>query len=198
MDKPLSREVELARTMGARILRRADQFLQVVYRSGLMAVQAVPELQRAPQLRPASTCDTAAIARHRRLMFDEMGLASGAALERVESETRAALEHAMIEGYYHHWFAEQDGRIIAGAGVIVARWLPMPDEPALARATVLNVYTEPAFRNRGLARRLMHTVIDWCRAQGLASVQLHASDAGRPLYEALGFKATNEMRRSLR
>jgi len=127
-----------------------------------MAVQALSQLERTPQLRLASTCDTAAIARHRRLMFDEMGLASGAALKRVESETRAALE------------------------------------PALARATVLNVYTEPAFRNRGLARRLMHAVIDWCRAQGLASVQLHASDAGRPLYESLGFGATNEMRLSLR
>lgn len=163
-----------------------------------MAVHAVFQPGTAPVLRLASTLDTAAIARHRRLMFDEMGLARGAALERVERETRAAVEHAMIEGYYRHWFAVADGEIVAGAGVIVARWLPMPDEPALARATVLNVYTEPAFRNRGLARRLMHTVIEWCRADGLASVQLHASDAGRPLYEALGFKATNEMRLSLR
>jgi GNAT superfamily N-acetyltransferase len=162
-----------------------------------MALQALPQLESAMPVRLAGSCDTAAIARHRRLMFDEMGLAAGAALERVESATRAALEHAMIEGYYRHWFAEAHGQIIAGAGVIVARWLPMPGEPALIRATVLNVYTEPAFRNRGLARRLMHTVIDWCRGQGLASVQLHASDAGRPLYEALGFKATNEMRLTL-
>ena len=152
----------------------------------------------APSLRPASALDAATIARHRRLMFDEMGLASGAALEQVETETRAAVEHAMIEGYYRHWFVVEEGQIVAGAGVIVARWLPMPDEPALARATVLNVYTEPAFRNRGLARNLMLALIDWCRAQGLASVQLHSSDAGRPLYEALGFKATNEMRLSLR
>jgi len=163
-----------------------------------MSAQALPLPGRAPSLRLASTLDAAAIARHRRLMFDEMGLASGGALERVEQETRAAVEHAMIEGYYRHWFAVEDGQIIAGAGVIVARWLPMPDEPALARATVLNVYTEPPFRNRGLARRLMLAVIDWCRAQELASVQLHSSDAGRPLYEALGFKATNEMRLTLR
>jgi hypothetical protein len=28
---------------------------------------------------------------------------------------------------------------------------------------------------------------------GLVAVFLHASDEGRPLYESLGFKATNEM-----
>ncbi|HZF14769.1 MAG TPA: GNAT family N-acetyltransferase [Steroidobacteraceae bacterium] len=145
-------------------------------------------------IRLAGTGDAPAIARHRRLMFDEMGLASGAALEVVERETQAALLHAMTEGYYRHWFAEDGGAILAGAGVMIARWLPMPQEPALFRATILNVYTEPALRQRGLARRLMRTVIDWCRSQELACVQLHASDAGRPLYEALGFKPTNEMR----
>ncbi len=145
-------------------------------------------------IRLAGTGDTPAIARHRRLMFEEMGLATGAALDVVERESKAALLHAMTEGYYRHWFAEDGGAIVAGAGVLIARWLPMPQEPALFRATVLNVYTEPGYRQRGLARRLMHAVIDWCRSQGLACVQLHASDAGRPLYEELGFKPTNEMR----
>ena len=49
------------------------------------------------------------------------------------------------------------------------------------------MYTEPEHRRRGLARRLMAEMIAWCRAAGLGSVSLHASDAGRPLYEALGF-----------
>jgi GNAT superfamily N-acetyltransferase len=47
---------------------------------------------------------------------------------------------------------------------------------------------------RGLARRLMDTMLAWCRAQGMHSIYLHASDHGRPLYESLGFTATNEMR----
>jgi len=144
--------------------------------------------------RAATADDIARIARHRRLMFEEMRLASGAALEQVERDTQAALTHAMIEGYYRHWFAEDAGRVIAGAGVIVARWLPMPQEPALMRATVLNVYTERSHRRRGIARQLMQVVIAWCRGAGLAVVQLHASDDGRPLYESLGFRPTNEMR----
>ena len=44
----------------------------------------------------------------------------------------------------------------------------------------------------------MRELVDWCRAQGFDCVCLHASDAGRPLYEQLGFQPTNEMRLNLR
>ena len=42
----------------------------------------------------------------------------------------------------------------------------------------------------------MTHVLAWTRDEGIASVVLHASDAGRRLYEDLGFLATNEMRYS--
>jgi hypothetical protein len=44
----------------------------------------------------------------------------------------------------------------------------------------------------------MQEMIAWCRQQGFTHIYLHASKDGRPLYEALGFEPTNEMRLSLR
>ena len=38
------------------------------------------------------------------------------------------------------------------------------------------------------------TAMEWCAREGVETVILHASDEGRPLYERLGFEATNEMR----
>ena len=75
-------------------------------------------------------------------------------------------------------------------------WPGSPDDTTGRRALVRRA--EPEFRRQGLARRLMVTAIAWCRDQGLRSVSLHASDFGRPLYEDLGFRQTNEMRLSLR
>ena len=63
-----------------------------------------------------------------------------------------------------------------------------------ARGNILNVYTERPFRRQGIARRLMHIALDWCRANGIRAVILHASDDGQKLYEQLGFRSTNEMR----
>ncbi len=59
---------------------------------------------------------------------------------------------------------------------------------------MLNVFTEPAWRRRGLAELLMRHILDWARQERLDRLVLHASDDGRPLYERLGFAATNEMR----
>ena len=44
----------------------------------------------------------------------------------------------------------------------------------------------------------MQTILDWALAQGFDRVSLHASDAGRALYQSLGFEPTNEMRWSRR
>jgi GNAT superfamily N-acetyltransferase len=63
---------------------------------------------------------------------------------------------------------------------------------------ILNVYTYSQFRRRGIARRLMQTMIAWCAGEGLARVALHASEDGRHLYESLGFELSNEMRLNLR
>lgn len=51
----------------------------------------------------------------------------------------------------------------------------------------MNVYTLPGYRHRGLARRGMEMLIDEARHRGLSSLELSATEQGRPLYEALGF-----------
>ncbi len=59
---------------------------------------------------------------------------------------------------------------------------------------ILNVYTEAEFRRQGVARQVMHAILDWIKARGMRSVNLHSSKEGRALYESMGFEPTNEMR----
>ena len=74
---------------------------------------------------------------------------------------------------------------------------PAPDHATIASGPVplvLNVYTEPAWRRRGLARAMMTTLMQWAKEEGCDRVVLHASPDGHALYKALGFVPTNEMR----
>ena len=147
-------------------------------------------------LRVATTADASAIARHRVSMFRDMGMLHDHDAAALEAGAQAHLTTALADGTYFGWLIKHDGVVVAGAGVIVRPLLPRPESPYGGEdVEVLNVYTEPAHRRRGLARRLVEHVLTWARARSLQRISLHASDEGRPLYEQLGFVPTNEMRR---
>ncbi len=127
-------------------------------------------------------------------MFTDMGTGSETDRQAMARSSRQVLEAALQDGSYRGWLVEVAGQVVAGGGVQLVPFPPSPTNPASHRAFVINIYTEPEFRRRGLARQIMEAILAWCRAQGFASVSLHASDDGRALYESLGFKPTNEMR----
>jgi GNAT superfamily N-acetyltransferase len=123
-------------------------------------------------------------------MFRDMGF-SDSVLISIEDVSRGHLAQALPSGGYHGVLAEveHDG-VVGGGGVLI---LPWPGyQPR--RCWIQNIYVKPEFRRRGIARAIMHVLVEWCRGQGFHSVHLHASEEGRPLYEQLGFRPTNEMR----
>jgi GNAT superfamily N-acetyltransferase len=150
------------------------------------------------RIRAATLDDLPHIVHHRRAMFRDMGRGTEAELDDVETAAERFLHSALADGGYRGWFAvAHDGGIAAGAGITIVPWPGHPGDAINRRGWIQNVYTEPEFRRRGLARRLMETVIAWCRADGFYTVSLHASDDGRALYESMGFLPTNEMRLTL-
>jgi GNAT superfamily N-acetyltransferase len=150
-------------------------------------------------IREASVRDLAHILAHRRSMFEAMGERGSARLDAMETASESYFRSALENGTYRGWLAEAgEGEVVGGGGIVISAWPAMPRAPQAQRATILNMYTDPAYRRRGVARRLMTAMIDWLTAQGFCEVSLHASDFGRPLYEQLGFRPTNEMRLTLR
>src|SRR5690242_5665518 len=149
-------------------------------------------------IRAATLDDLTHIVHHRRAMFRDMGRATSAELDEVAIAAERFLRSALPTGGYRGWFAvAPDGRIAAGAGITIVPWPGHPGDAVNRRGWIQNVYTEPEFRRRGLARRLTETVVAWCREDGFHTVSLHASDDGRALYESMGFLPTNEMRLTL-
>ena len=150
-------------------------------------------------IRKATRRDLPAIVSHRRRMFAEMGYANPRKLDTMTRNAKKLFERWMRMGSYHAWVAAtRDGKIIGGGGVGITDWPPIPRDPQPRRATIFNVFVEPRYRRRGLARRMMNVMIDWCRERGFPVVNLHSSIAGRPLYESMGFKPTSEMRLKLK
>jgi GNAT superfamily N-acetyltransferase len=149
-------------------------------------------------IRRATVADGSIITAHRRGMFEDMRVGTPADLDAMDAQFGSWVTKALAGGVYLGWFVTTEQRaIIAGAGLSIEDFPATPRDQTGRRAYVMNVYTDPPYRHRGLARRLMQTLLDWCRANGIQTVALQASDKGRPLYESLGFKSTNEMRLKL-
>jgi len=157
------------------------------------------------EVRLATVNDAVLIGAQRARMFYEMEMVPEALFEsfRLLCETR--LREALGSREYVGWLAfpnESPNEIVAGAGVQLRRVLPHPvgetlDETVIAEgrhAIVLNVWTEPNWRRRGLATLLIEEILAWARTERLDRLVLHASDEGRSVYERLGFIQTNEMR----
>jgi GNAT superfamily N-acetyltransferase len=150
-------------------------------------------------LRLATVDDIPVLVRHRRQMFEDMAALKGeqynrAGLEAMDAAYAVLLRYEIPAGSTRVWVIEDAGQIAASGALKFTDWLPRPDGSRRGLVYVHSVYTEPAYRRMGLARRILHAMIDYCRVNGWSRISLHASELGRGLYGDLGFEPTNEMR----
>lgn len=133
-------------------------------------------------------------------MFSEIGGRLRAHLDRADPVYHRWVRREMAAGRYLAFVVETaDGRP-AGSGAV---WL-VPTQPRpgrLGRTTrlpyILSMFTEPEFRRRGVAARIVRAQVRWATERGYPRIFLHASPMGRPVYARLGFEPGNEMRRDL-
>ena len=88
------------------------------------------------------------------------------------------------------WIAEQDGEV-AGSVFII----PAAEEVGAAQLRML--YTEPAFRGRGIGKRLVEEAVRFSRASGYRRIILWTQDcltSARRIYQAAGFQLVREER----
>ncbi len=149
-------------------------------------------------IRTATVSDLDTIMRHRRRMYYDMGFVEETDLDAMESTTAPFIKAGLENGSYRGWLMVTPDGVVAGGGVMIVPLPSSPSDPSPRRAKILNMYTEPEYRGRGLATSIIEAMVEWCREQGFGWVTLHASDAGRHLYEKVGFKPTNEMRLELK
>lgn len=127
-------------------------------------------------------------------MFDAMGGTQEPILEAMERNCVPWLQRMIPAGKYFGWITCEDDRPVASAGLLILDWPPHPFDPAgELRGYLLNVFVDPEFRRRKLAHALVKLCMAEAQRKGILVVTLHASEAGRSLYEHVGFRSTNEM-----
>ena len=88
--------------------------------------------------------------------------------------------------------AMDDEQVAGCATICYTTWLPSLGHPSGHRAHLMNVYTAPGYRRQGVAKMLVTALMDEAKQRGVTEISLDATEAGRPLYESLGFRPNDE------
>jgi GNAT superfamily N-acetyltransferase len=107
--------------------------------------------------------------------------------EAARASVREYLRRALPSETFLAWVVEEDDVIVATGGMAVyERMMRSKGAGVGLEGYILNVYTLPAHRRRGHARRMMEALLECARERSIR-LTLVATDDGRPLYEGLGF-----------
>ena len=93
----------------------------------------------------------------------------------------------MKDGTFVSWIAVDDGRIIGTSGMSFVEKPPYFGCPSGKMGLLSSMFTNPGYRRMGIAKELLHRVVEEARDYGCGTIQITASDMGVKLYTAYGF-----------
>lgn len=116
-------------------------------------------------------------------------LASDADMSEVETEIRRYYLDALESGEHVGYLAYDGSRTVGCGSICFYRVMPTYHNPSGKCAYLMNIYTSPEYRRRGIARGMLSLLVEEAEARGIRRITLEATAMGRPLYESYGFTA---------
>lgn len=83
---------------------------------------------------------------------------------------------------------------IGSGGISFFRVMPTFHNPTGYKAYIMNMYTHPDYRRKGIAYKTLDLLVMASKQRGITAISLEATNMGQPLYIKYGFiKMNNEM-----
>ncbi len=121
-------------------------------------------------------------------------LAEDVDMSGVEQESFAYYERALASGAHVAYLVYDGTDLIGAGGVSFYQVMPTYHNPSGRKAYIMNMYTAPEYRRRGVAMQMLELLVKNAKEAGVMQIGLEATDMGRRLYEKYGFRqAGSEM-----
>lgn len=113
----------------------------------------------------------------------------------LPEEKRAGIERKLPDYFQRHlnvdlfaFVCTQEAEVVSCCFLYVCEKPANPTFPNGKTGAVLNVYTKPEYRRKGIAGKLLKMLLAQSEKMGLDFVELKATNAGFSLYQSLGFE----------
>ncbi len=131
---------------------------------------------------------------HRLNMWREIRPELDSEIDESEKLTRDWIQRRLAAGRLVGFITKAPGGRAAGSGCLwVREEQPRPTNRRQEVPYLMSMYTEKEFRRKGVAKLIVKSALKWCADHKYERIVLHASEAGRPLYQAFGFESSSEM-----
>ena len=98
---------------------------------------------------------------------------------------------AICAGTHVAYLVFDKNHVVGTGGISFFQVLPTYHNPSGKKAYIMNLYTAPEYRRRGIAYKTLDLLVKEARSKGITAISLEATDMGRPLYEKYGFVQMN-------
>ena len=106
----------------------------------------------------------------------------------LREELRRYFSKALPAHEFIAWLAEYNGKTIGTSGMVIWRIPARYGGLVSGRlGYILNMYTIPEVRNKGICTRLLQILIREAQSSGIKYLHLHASKDGMNIYKKAGF-----------
>lgn len=115
------------------------------------------------------------------------GLGEEEDLSFVSRMSREYYEKALEDGSHRAYLVFDGSAFVGAGGVSYYRVMPTVHNPTGWKAYIMNMYTAPKYRRRGIATKTLDLLVGDAKSRGICHISLEATDEGRFLYERYGF-----------
>ena len=103
-------------------------------------------------------------------------------------------QKALSEDSHVAYLVFDDNEFVGAGGISFFHVMPTFHNPTGKKAYIMNMYTKPEYRRKGIAYKTLDLLVAEAKQRGIHAISLEATDMGKPLYEKYGFvKMKDEM-----
>ncbi len=140
------------------------------------------------EFRKATTEDIDLLVRTRiEVLRAANGLTGSEDMSEVEKQSHEYYEKALADETHTALLVFDRDQFIGAGGISYYRVMPTYHNPTGRKGYIMNMYTRPEYRRKGIAFHTLGLLVQDARKKGIISVSLEATAAGRLLYEKFGF-----------
>lgn len=105
----------------------------------------------------------------------------------VERESREYYQKALADGSHVAVIVFDGEQFVGAGGVSFYTVMPTYHNTSGKKAYIMNMYTKPEYRRKGIAYHTLDILVDACKRRNITHITLEATEMGRALYEKYGF-----------